>query len=616
MQHDPLIGKQLGAYLIQVKIGEGGMARVYKAYHARLRRDVAIKVILPQVADASGFRERFEREAQLVARLEHRNIVAVYDFGEDGNLTYLIMQYVGGGTLRDQLRQHGHLEPHRATQYIIQIARALHHAHQRGIVHRDVKPQNMLVSSSDPNEILLSDFGIAKIFDSTQEETITYAPENIGEQGGQGRHAAELTNIGQMVGTAEYMAPEQINRQPVDARTDVYALGIVLFQMLTGQIPFSSTTVQGLLFQHVYTPPKPVREVNPTVPEALERIISHALAKNPDQRYQSAAAMAQALEATLTARQTFTPPIDNSTPYERTSSVTPSYTPSNPSVPPQSSFHEQAGQQPPPNASYSHYSNYGMMPLTAPSVPSSTHQPSRPASPVPRSTDVAPILSRSRRKIQVSTIMMVVIALIAIALLVMKFVPLPTTGSGAGSNCTASFTENFHDNPCNWFVGTNNHLTASRSNNTYLLQVGNANETYFPNPSSVATLPDAYTFATQVTQNAGATSVFYGLAFRFTGDNNSVSCYAFAIDGKGDYEVLKYAANQPRATILWQGTSQAIHAQQSNALQVAVHGSNFSFKINGNTVPVGANHGTTMADTSYLSGKVALLVAGPNTSFT
>src|SRR5256885_4009973 len=124
MQIDPLLGTQLGAYFIQSKVGEGGTAQVYKAYHARLRREVAIKVILPQVADQSGFRERFEREAQLIASLEHRNIVAVYDFGEMGNLTYLVMQYVGGGTLRDLLRREGRIDPHLAVQYTIRMARA------------------------------------------------------------------------------------------------------------------------------------------------------------------------------------------------------------------------------------------------------------------------------------------------------------------------------------------------------------------------------------------------------------------------------------------------------------------------------------------------------------
>src|SRR2546421_3588601 len=295
MANDPLLGRRLGAYLIQSKLGEGGMAQVYKAYHARLRREVAIKVILPQVADKSGFRERFEREAQLIASLEHRNIVAVYDFGEIGNLTYLVMQYVGGGTLRDQLHKDGSIEPHLAVPYTIQMARALHHAHLRGIVHRDVKPQNMLVSTSDTNELLLSDFGIAKLVDNSYE-TLLHSPTAQAHDSAMYPMHPSLTSVDQMVGTAEYMAPEQINRQPLDARTDVYALGIVLFQMLTGQVPFSSTTVQGLLFQHVYTPPRPIREVNPSISPAVEQIILQALAKTPAHRYQSAEAMAQALE--------------------------------------------------------------------------------------------------------------------------------------------------------------------------------------------------------------------------------------------------------------------------------------------------------------------------------
>src|SRR6516162_447 len=172
MENDPFIGQQLGAYHIQSKLGEGGMARVYKGYHTRLRRDVAIKIILSQIAEQEGFKARFEREAQLIASLQHPNIVAVYDFGETGHITYLVMQYVGGGTLRDQLRGGHALEPRQAILYCQEMARALHHAHLRGIVHRDVKPQNMLISASDRNQLLLSDFGIAKLYDNRYEPTL------------------------------------------------------------------------------------------------------------------------------------------------------------------------------------------------------------------------------------------------------------------------------------------------------------------------------------------------------------------------------------------------------------------------------------------------------------
>src|SRR5438552_927680 len=171
IERDPLIGRHLGAYQIQQKLGEGGMARVYKAYHARLRRDVAIKIILAQIAEQGDFRVRFEREAQLVASLEHPNIVAVYDFGEEGTITYLVMQYVGGGTLRDQLGDGSPLAPQLAAHYTLQMARALHSAHLKGIVHRDVKPQNMLVSAQNRTHLLLSDFGIAKLFDGSLETT-------------------------------------------------------------------------------------------------------------------------------------------------------------------------------------------------------------------------------------------------------------------------------------------------------------------------------------------------------------------------------------------------------------------------------------------------------------
>ena len=217
MENDPFIGQQLGAYTIQSKLGEGGMARVYKGYHARLRREVAIKVILSQIADQEGFKARFEREAQLIASLQHPNIVAVYDFGETGNVTYLVMQYVGGGTLRDQLRGGHALDPRQAILYCQEMAKALHHAHLRGIVHRDVKPQNMLVSAADHNQLLLSDFGIAKLYDNRNEVTM------IGTTGGELRNDPSLTSVDQIVGTADYMSPEQINGKPVDARTDVYA---------------------------------------------------------------------------------------------------------------------------------------------------------------------------------------------------------------------------------------------------------------------------------------------------------------------------------------------------------------------------------------------------------
>jgi len=178
------------------------------------------------------FQVRFEREAQLVANLQHRNIVVVYDFGESENLVFLVMQYVAGGTLRDQLIDRQPLEPRRAALYALQMARALHHAHLRGIVHRDVKPLNMLVSATNRNELLLSDFGLAKLFERSSETLLTTSTL------GSGSGDSVLSHAGNIMGTPPYMAPEQCLGKPVDARTDVYALGVVLFEMLTSQLPF------------------------------------------------------------------------------------------------------------------------------------------------------------------------------------------------------------------------------------------------------------------------------------------------------------------------------------------------------------------------------------------
>src|SRR5947209_2654811 len=302
------------------------------------------------------------------------------------------MQYVGGGTLRDLLRRQGRIEPQQAIQYAVQMSRALHHAHQRGIVHRDVKPQNMLISASDPNELLLSDFGIAKLFDSGSQETIVpLTPGNASSD-------LSLTNVDQMVGTAEYMAPEQINKQPVDARTDVYAMGIVLFQMLTGQVPFSSTTIQGLLFQHVYTPPRPIREINPNISPAVEQIILQALAKTPAHRYQSAEAMAQALEKVvpLSTHPFSTPPTANYASHYGHSSVDPVTYLSQPL--PQSYAQSYYGQQSLP----------GMAP---------TNQPVTPTSQASSGSMAAPVQLQPKRKPRLSYLLYSGILLVSIVLI-------------------------------------------------------------------------------------------------------------------------------------------------------------------------------------------------------
>src|SRR6266567_5840516 len=596
MQNDPLIGTQIGAYFIQGKLGEGGMAQVYKAYHAPLRREVAIKVISPQIADSAGFRNRFEREAQLAASLEHRSIVAIYDFGEVGNRAYLVMQYVGGGTLREMLRSQGQIEPHKAIRYAIQMARALHHAHQHGIVHRDVKPQNMLISSSDPDELLLSDFGIAKILaqSSSQETLLSTNARAMSSD-------PSLTSIDQMVGTAEYMAPEQINRQAIDARTDVYALGIVLFQMLSGQVPFTSTTVQGLLFQHVYTPPKSIRELNPSVPVVLEQIIARALAKAPEHRYQSAEAMALALEA-----------IHAPTTHEFSASMTDNFTTL---VPPSQGLAYPAAGRTVPTPLPTEQVYYG---------------PTQGASP---GTGIGARAIPSSKKVRpwyrLSNIMYGIVCLLAIALLLNKFA-LPWACS-ANLFCLGTVQppatnsdfhgDNFHnDNKYGWTMGNldGGNLKAEINNNQYTLtiggQPGDVSKTYFPHPATNF-LPTNFTLTVQMEQTTGDPAVFYGVAFRLQGNDASPSSYAFDINGQGEYHLEKYVAGSSIGPLTSGNVNFVQGSNSINTLQVTVQGDKFSFQINSQVVHIVPNLTYRDTDHPLMGGRVGILVSGPQATF-
>ncbi len=606
MQNDPLIGQQLGAYHIQSKLGEGGMARVYKAYHARLRRDVAIKVILAQIAGQQGFKARFEREAQVIASLQHPNIVAVYDFGDIGDLTYLVMQYVGGGTLRDQLRGGHALDPRLAILYCQQMARALHHAHLRGIVHRDVKPQNMLVSATDANQLLLSDFGIAKLFDSRHEP----AMPNL--SGSTLASDPSLTNVDQIVGTAEYMSPEQVTGKPVDARTDVYALGVVLYQALTGEVPFRSTTVPGLLYQHVYTPPAPLREINPYVPEILEQITAKALAKAPEDRFQSAEAMAQALETAnihITNRLSsslpgslgqyssspLTPPLQN-----RPSGTPPSYYgPQSPAV------HPGATADPQQPSAYGATPPYG--------------SPARITNPSGAGLARLALPSRVHRA-PVAYIGTALVLLLAIGLILVKQGIIPWFNSNP-STIAQPFTETFQNNDRNWPQLNSNGLNAVIASNGYNLVISSSlKETYFPHPD-IGTLPANFTIAVQFKQTQGDSSNLFGLTFRENDDGHggNVTGYAFIINSDGTSEVLKYDPHAPGKYTLLDGPINPLPGFQGglntlHRLQAIVQGSKFFFKVDGQQAP-GTAPDHSVTDPAYTGGQLTLYASGTSATF-
>lgn len=267
MTTDEWIGRQIGSYVIEEPLGRGGMAKVYKARHIHLKRLVALKLMAPELASDPHFIARFKREAELAARLDHPNVVAVYDFGEQGSVLYLTMALVDGGSLQERLDQMGPTPwpPRMALDVLGQVAQALDHAHDLNLVHRDLKPSNILIrraSGSAPERYLLSDFGIARAL----------ADSTLYTQTGAG-----------LVGTPTYMSPEQWNDQDLDARSDVYAFSVLAYQLLAGRVPFQGP-MHTLMRAHLDTLPPDPRQFNPGLPPALAPVLLRGLAKPREQR--------------------------------------------------------------------------------------------------------------------------------------------------------------------------------------------------------------------------------------------------------------------------------------------------------------------------------------------
>jgi eukaryotic-like serine/threonine-protein kinase len=283
---DPLVGTLVAdRYRVERKLAEGGMGLVYLATHEALRKRVALKIL---GAAARGQREavaRFEREAIAAGNLKHPNIAEATDFGQlpDGAM-YLVMEYVEGTTLRQLLTEQRRLSPPRALRILEQIGGALDAAHAHGVVHRDLKPENVIVSG--PNDrVKVIDFGIAKM----KSETF-------------GAPTKGVTAVGTVVGTAEYMAPEQVMAQAVDARADQYALGVLAFELVTGQPPFKTEDIGRVMMMHVGAPVPSTRDSVPTLPPEVDAVTSRMLAKLPDERYASVAEAMKALSSALTAK--------------------------------------------------------------------------------------------------------------------------------------------------------------------------------------------------------------------------------------------------------------------------------------------------------------------------
>ncbi len=270
---EDLTGKQLGPYQIIQPLGEGGMAAVYKAFQASVERYVALKILPRHFASDPEFVARFSQEARVIANLQHPHILPVHDFGEADGYTYLVMRFVEGGTLSDWLRTQTPLSLAKIRKIISQVGGALDYAHAQGVIHRDIKPSNILVDKWD--NCLLTDFGLAKIVAGT----------------------ANLTQTGGILGTPAYMSPEQGLGKKIDHRSDIYSLGVVLYQMAVGHLPYQAETPMAVVVKHIHDPLPPPRQKDPNLPESVERVILRALNKNPEDRYPTVGDMVKALES-------------------------------------------------------------------------------------------------------------------------------------------------------------------------------------------------------------------------------------------------------------------------------------------------------------------------------
>ena len=265
----PLVGTDFAGYRLRSVLGRGGMSIVYQAENPRLRNLIALKVLAPDLANDQVFRTRFREESQIAASLNHPNVIPIHDFGSSDGLLYIAMRYVAGTDLRQLIAERGWLEPYAAVYLLEQAARALDAAHRRGLVHRDVKPGNLLVSLSgsgdvlDPEHVYLADFGITK---------------HVGGRTG-------LTVAGTILGTLHYMSPEQIKEQSVLGTADQYSLGCVLYECLTGRAPFERSSNEGLMWAHVQEFPAAPSLLRPELPPALDEVFARVLAKHPEDRY-------------------------------------------------------------------------------------------------------------------------------------------------------------------------------------------------------------------------------------------------------------------------------------------------------------------------------------------
>jgi serine/threonine protein kinase len=546
-----LIGNQLGPYQIISRVGSGGMTVVYKAYQPNLERYVALKVLSPHHMQQPAILERFNQEIQIIARLEHPHIVPMYDYGQSEGYFYMVMRLIESGSLYD--RFHG--QPFglgQIRQIISQVGDALDYAHSKGIIHRDIKMKNILMDNRD--NALLSDFGIAKVLESD----------------------ANLTQVGRTLGTPTHMAPEQIQGDPVDGRTDIYALGVLLFQLSTGRTPYYADSSPDIIMMHLYNPVPSARAINPTLPEALDKVISTALAKIPAERYATAGEMVRAVhEATFDKTPTL---VD-----QELSTTLPSIVALEKRPTPEETEKTIHLPEPPQEST----------PKRQASAPAPTM-----GRPRPHRT------SRLSRLVLLFGGVTILLLVVVIGLIVYLARQTPVASQTAGGDVSLSgaVTANLptpQPSPAATAPSPAELVWEELLKRPEIVQVAGANE------AEGLVFDDLYQdfiLQAEVVQLKGSPDSSYGLTFRE--DENSDNYYSFEIspDGFwGFYKISNCLETDCEAQLLRGGETEAIHAQGLQTLQVEAVGPDFTLYINGEKVE-------DLTDTAFSEGHAGVIV--------
>jgi serine/threonine protein kinase len=558
-----MVPEKIGRYEIKSELGRGGMAAVYLASDPRFKREVAIKILPPQLLSDPVYRARFEREAQMIAALEHPAIVPVYDYGEEDGQLYLVMRYMPGGSLADKLKN-GTLPPTEIVHIIARITSALDQVHARGIIHRDLKPGNILFDQY--SDAYLSDFGIARLTEATT--TLTGAA---------------------IVGTPAYMSPEQARGDTdIDGRADLYAVGAIIFQMLSGKLPYESTTPLGLAMKHITEPVPSIVQVRPDLPPTYDRVIETAMAKDPAQRFQTGHELSIALD-TVTKEITAPPP-PTAPPVTSPGAV------ARPSTPP-----PLARVTPPP-------ADVSPGAAAQPSTP----PPFTPVTPPPLAVSSASI-QKPKQKARLPWFVfaaggLVLLAICALAVFAGGMAaglwgtskPAQPTAVYVHPMGTLPYLDQFNNPNSGWPTYSGDNGQSGYVSDGYKIQVDAPDQQIIAVPGQLFSDIVIEITATQVT---GPEDAYYGALCRYKDDQNY---YYFIVGSDGYYSIGKIAGGA-NFTLSETNTSQAIlPATNQNFLRAECNSDTLSLSANDQML-------TEVHDSDFTIGDVGLLAGTLNT---